>query len=233
MADSEPRPPLVLAEPFAVRSVLRRSAPRIVRDALGPIAAFFIGWKLVGLVAGIGLATVFALAMYRRERSHGRPALVVRVALGLVLVRAIVGLISGSAKVYLGQEVVLDALIGITVFSSVFVGRPLAQAFGREVYPFPEEVRSSATYARTFRTITLVWGAYFLLRSGVRLAALLTLSVDGYLLVDALSGAPVLVTLLAWSVVYTARMFRRSDEWGGEIVAAEARAVETASGLSP
>ena len=233
MADSEPRPPLVLAEPFAVRSVLRRSAPRIVRDALGPIAAFFIGWKLVGLVAGIGLATVFALALYRRERSHGRPALVVRVALGLVLVRAVVGLISGSAKVYLGQEVVLDALIGITVFSSVFVGRPLAQAFGREVYPFPEEVRSSTTYARTFRTITLVWGAYFLIRSGVRLAALLTLSVDGYLLVDALSGAPFLVTLLAWSVVYTARMFRRSDEWGGEIVAAEARAVETASGLSP
>ena len=127
----------------------------------------------------------------------------------------------------------LDALIGITVFSSVFVGRPLAQAFGREVYPFPEEVRDSTTYARTFRTITLVWGTYFLLRSGVRLAALLTLSVDGYLLVDALSGAPFCVTLLAWSVVYTARMFRRSDEWGGEIVAAEARAVETASGLSP
>jgi intracellular septation protein A len=233
LADSEPPPPLVLAEPFAVGSVLRRSAPRIVRDALGPIVAFFIGWKLVGLVAGIGLATVFALAMYRSERSHGRPALVVRVALGLVLVRAVVGLISGDAKVYLGQEVVLDALIGTTVLGSVLAGRPLAQAFGREVYPFPEEVRSSTTYARTFRTITLVWGVYFLLRSGVRLAALLTLSVDGYLLVDALSGAPVLVTLLAWSVVYTARMFRRSDEWGGEIVAAEARAVETASGLSP
>jgi intracellular septation protein A len=233
LADTEPLPPLVLAEPFAVGSVLRRSAPRIVRDALGPIVAFFIGWKLVGLVAGIGLATVFALLMYRRERSHGRPALVVRVALGLVLVRATVGLISGDAKVYLGQEVILDALIGITVLCSVIAGRPLAQAFGREVYPFPEEVRSSTTYARTFRTITLVWGAYFLLRSGVRLAALLTLSVDGYLLVDALSGAPFLVTLLAWSVVYTARMFRRSDEWGDEIVAAEARAVETASGLSP
>ena len=233
MADSEPRPPLVLAEPFAVRSVLRRSAPRIVRDALGPIVAFFIGWKLVGLVAGIGFATVFALAMYRRERSHGRPALVVRVALGLVLVRAIVGLISGDAKVYLGQEVVLDALIGLTVMGSVVVGRPLANAFGREVYPFPDEIRGSATYARTFRTITLVWGVYFLVRSGVRLAALLTLSVDGYLLVDALSGAPVLVSLLAWSVVHTARVFRRSEEWGAEIVAAETRAAEAASGLSP
>ena len=96
--------PLVLTEPFDVRSVIRRSAPRIVRDALGPIVAFFIGWKLIGLVAGIGFATAFAILLYRRERSHGRPALVVRVALVLVLIRATVGLISGDAKVYLGQE---------------------------------------------------------------------------------------------------------------------------------
>src|SRR3954469_23970815 len=94
------RAPLVLAEPFAVGAVLRRSAPRILRDGIGPIVVFFIGWKLVGLVAGIALATAFAVLMYRRERRHGRPALVVRVALGLVLVRATVGLISGDAKVY-------------------------------------------------------------------------------------------------------------------------------------
>jgi hypothetical protein len=232
LADPENRPP-ILAEPIAVRSVLGRSAPRIVRDGLGPIASFFVGWKLIGLVAGIALATIFALLMYRHERRHGRPALVVRVALGLVLIRATVGLISGDAKIYLGQEVVLDALIGLTVMGSVVVGRPLANAFGREVYPFPDEIRGSATYGRTFRTITLVWGTYFLVRSGIRLAALLTLSVDGYLLVDALSGAPVLVGLLAWSVVHTASVFRRSEEWGAEIVAAETRAAEAASGLSP
>ena len=233
MAEVRDRAPIELPEPIEVKSIIRRSAPRIVRDGLGPIVSFFIGWKLVGLVAGIVLATAFALVMYRRERRHGRPALVVRVALGLVLIRATVGLISGSAKVYLGQEVVIDALLGMTVMGSVLIGRPLARAFGREVYPFPDEIRSSATFARTFRVITLAWGVYFLARSVVRLAALLTLSVDGYLLVDALTGAPVLVTLLAWSVFYTAGAFRRSEEWGEEILAAEARAAETASGLSP
>jgi hypothetical protein len=233
LAELEDRTPLELPEPLEVKSIVRRSAPRIVRDGLGPIVSFFIGWKLVGLVAGIVLATVFAVVMYRRERRHGRPALVVRVALGLVLIRATVGLISGSAKVYLGQEVAIDALLGLTVIGSVLVGRPLARAFGREVYPFPDEVRNSGTFARTFRVVTLVWGVYFLLRSAARLVALLTLSVDGYLLVDALTGAPVLVSLLAWSVFYTAGVFRRSEEWGAEIVAAEARAAETASGLSP
>jgi intracellular septation protein A len=216
-----------------VRAVLRGSAPRIVRDGVGPIASFYVGWKLVGLLVGIVLATAFALLMYRHERRHGRPALVVRVALGLVLVQATVGLISGNAKVYLGQEVVIDALLGFTVLGSVAIGRPLANAFGREVYAFPDEVRSSATYARTFRRITLVWGVYFLVRSALRLLAILTLSVDGYVLVAAVSGAPTLVAVLAWSVVHTARAFRRSEEWGGEIVAAETRAAEAASSLSP
>jgi intracellular septation protein A len=229
----DPHAPLVLAEPFVVGAVLRRSAPRILRDGIGPIVAFFIGWKLIGLVAGIAFATAFAVLMYRRERGHGRPALVVRVALGLVLVRATVGLISGDAKVYLGQEVALDALIGLTVLGSVVIGRPLGQAFAREVYPFPEQLRGSATFVQTFRTVTLVWAFYFLVRSAVRLTALLTLSVDGYLLVDALSGAPFLVGLLAWSIFYTARAFRRSAEWGEEMVIAEAAAAEATSRLSP
>lgn len=225
---------LVLTQPLELRSILRRSAPRIVRDALGPIATFFIGWKLVGLVVGISAATVFALVMYRRERRHGRPAVIVRVALGLVLVRAVVGLVSGDAKAYLGTDVVIDAVLGLTVLGSVVIGRPLGELFAREVYPFPDDVRKSTTYRATFRTITLVWGSYFLVRSAVRLTALILLNVDGYVLVQALSGAPFLIGTLAWSIFYTTRRFRRSEEWGAAIAAAEAgeaEAVEVASQL--
>jgi hypothetical protein len=229
-----PREELVLEAPLAVRAILRRSAPRIVRDALGPLASFFVGWKLFGLVVGIFCATAFALVMYRRERRHGRPAMVVRVALGLVLLRAVVGLVTGDAKAYLGQDVAIDAVLGLAVLGSVVVGRPLGELFAREVYPFPEPVRASDTYRHTFRSITLAWGAYFLARCSVRLVALILLSVDGYLLVAALSGAPLIISMLAWSIVYTTRRFRRSEEWGGAIVAAEAAeagAVELAAQL--
>lgn len=222
---------LTLDEPIAVGAVFRKSAPRVLRDGLGPLVCFFIGWKLVGLVAGIALATVFALVMYRRERRIGRPALIVRVALGLVLLRAVVGLISGSARVYLGQEVVIDAVIGFILLESIRRGRPLAELFGEEVYAFPEPVKQSATYAHTFRVVTLTWASYFLTRSAVRLAAVLTLSVDHYLLVAAISDAPFLLGLLGWSIFYTSRAFRRSEELGGAIEAAEARAAELASKL--
>src|SRR5207248_2772085 len=88
--------------------------------------------------------------------------------------------------------------------------RPFASWFAGEIYPFPEVVRESPVYVHVMRTITLVWGAYFLARGLVRLAALLTLSIDRYALVIALTDAPFLIALLAWSVYYTGAVFRRS-----------------------
>jgi hypothetical protein len=77
------------------------------------------------------------------------------------------------------------------------------------------------------RTITVVWGIYFLARALVRLTALLTLSTNSYVLVAALSDAPFLVAILAWSVYYTSRSLRRSPQWGPLIAAAEASATVT------
>ena len=151
---------LVLEAPIAVRSILRRSAPRIVRDALGPLASFFIAWKLAGLVVGIFCATAFALVMYRRERRRGRPAVIVRVALGLVLLRAVVGLITGDAKAYLGQDVAIDAALGLAVMGSVVVGRPLGELFAREVYPFPDQVRQSDRHKLLIASLDDKYGSY-------------------------------------------------------------------------
>ncbi len=63
------------------------------------------------------------------------------------------------------------------------------------------------------RTVTLVWGFYFLARASVRLVALLSLSTDNYVLVIALTDVPFLIGLLAWSVHYTTATFRRSEQW--------------------
>ena len=218
----EPRaqPPDPVETPSA-REILRHSAPRVLRDALGPIASFSVAWKLFGLVAGIAAATLLAALIYRHERRAGRPAMVVRVAFALVLIRAVVGLTSGSARVYLGQEAAIDALLGLTVLGFLMAGRPLASFFAREIYPFPDEVRHSPEFQRVFRTISFVWGAYFLVRAAVRLTAVLTLSVNGYLLVDALTGAPFLLALLAWSVTYTLRTLESQPELTAALASAD------------
>jgi hypothetical protein len=213
--------PMAIAT-MSIRAVVSRAAPRLVRDAFGPLAVFFAGWKLIGLTAGIGMAVLFGVSVFVHERRQGRPAVVVRLALVLVAIRATVGLSSGSATVYLAQEIGIDALLACAVLASLASARPFASWFAADVFPLPAQMRESETFTRAMRTITVVWGVYFVTRGLVRLTALLTLSTNHYALVIALSDAPFLVAILAWSVYHTASAFRRSADWAPLIAAAEA-----------
>jgi hypothetical protein len=155
------------------------------------------------------------------ERRRGRPATVLRAALVLVAIRAVVGISSASADVYLAQEIAIDALIASVMLGSVALGRPILALLAPEFYPFTPEMRSSDTFRRTMRLVTIAWGVYFVARGLVRLAALLTLARGNYVLVVALTDAPFLIAMLAWSVYYTGRSFRDSPEWGAMMLAAE------------
>jgi intracellular septation protein A len=213
---------LRLPGPIGTGSVVRRSAPRLLRDGFGPLAVFYAGWKLLGLYPGIALAAAFGVAVFALERRRGQPAMVVRLALVLVAIRATVGITSASARTYLAQEIGIDTLLGCVVMASLAASRPFAAWFATEIYPLPAELRDSEEFTRAMRRITLVWGAYFFARALVRLTALLTLSTDRYVLVAALSDAPFLVALLAWSVYHTSTVFRRSAQWGPLLVEAGA-----------
>lgn len=206
------------------RAMLRAGAARVVRDSLLPLAAFYAGWKLVGLLAGIAVATAVALAVWQYERRRGRPGAVARITLGLVFIRAAVGLLSGSARVYLAQDAAVDILLALAFSGSLALRRPLTAVYAREIFPVPGEIERSETYASIFRRTTIVWTCYFLCCAAVRLAVLFSASVDVYVLVAALTGAPVIVALLVWSVWFSIRSLRSSEQWAPWIAEMEERA---------
>jgi intracellular septation protein A len=208
-------------QPPAASAVIRRAAPRLLRDGFGPLAVFFVGWKLIALPVGIAAAMIFGAAVFAHERRNDRPAMIVRVALLFVVIRGVVGLSSNSARVYLATEVGIDALIGCIVLGLLASGRPLAAMFADEVFPLPQALSESDAFRHAMRTITLVWGVYFLARSLVRLTALLTLTTDAYVLVASLSDAPFLIAILGWSVHYVTRTFRNSTRWSAPLSAGE------------
>jgi uncharacterized membrane protein len=210
-------------------AIVRRAAPRLVRDGFGPLATFYLGWKLIGLTAGIALAIAFGVSVFVHERRQGRPAALVRVALALVCLRAVVGLSSGSASVYLAQEIGIDLLLACGFLASLAAGKPISSWIAADVFPFTREMRDSDTFRRVMRDVTAVWGGYFLARAAVRLVALLTLSTDRYALVVALSDAPFLIALLAWSVYHTVGSFRRSEQWGALLAGSNVASVQTPS----
>jgi intracellular septation protein A len=130
-----------------------------------------------------------------------------------VLIQGVIGLAFGSAKVYLAQPVVLNLLLGLVFLVTTLRGKPFAGLFAEELYPFPAEVKESETFRRAFGRVSVVWAVYFLLRGLIRLY-MLRGSVDAFVVVNFVTGFPIIAALVSWSVWYITRSFRRSEEWG-------------------
>ena len=182
------------------RGVLRTGLPGFLREGFLPVAAFY-----GGLPTGIAASTAVSIVIYLYERLAGRNGLLVRISLGFVAVQGVVGLASDSATVYLAQPVLANAAWGVAFLVSALIRRPLAGALACAWYPFPRWLKESADFRRVYGVESVVWGAYFLARSGLRLAALVHGGVGSFLLVTFVTGTPAMLLLLAWSVRYSIR----------------------------
>jgi len=124
-------------------------------------------------------------------------------------VQSAVGLAADSTTVYLAQPVLVAAAWGLAFLLSVPLGRPLAGSLACAWYPFPRSFRETASFKRVFGIESLVWAGYFLARSALRLVILLRGSLESFLAVTFVTGTPVMLLLLAWSIRYSIR--RLSD----------------------
>ena len=203
-AEASAHPEGGLTEP-TFRGVLLTGLPGFLREGFLPLGAFYVGLRLDGLAAGIAASTAVSVAIYLYERRLGRDALLVRLSLAFVLVQAAIGLAADSTTVYLAQPVLAAAAWGLAFLVSVPLHRPLAGALACAWYPFPRSFRQTPAFKRVFGIESLVWGAYFLVRSGIRLAVLLNGSLEDFLLVAVVTGTPAMLLLIVWSIRFSIR----------------------------
>lgn len=206
--DSQPR------RRVSAGALMLGSGPRFARDAFGPVLLFYVGWKFIGFRTAILAATALAIAAYVWERRQARSGITAGIGLGIALVQATAGLASGSTTGYFAPPLIVNGVYGLAFLVSVVIGRPLAGVFAQETYPFPPQVKASRTFRRVFSRISLAWAAYLLLRTGLRFFALLRSSVELYMVINAVTGIPFTAALMSWSIWYSVRSFRRSEEWG-------------------
>src|SRR3954453_20707728 len=193
------------------REILRVAGPRIARDALCPLAAFYLGYKLVGLGAGIAADTVVGLGVAALARREGRPGLIAAIAVTFVVMRGVAGLGGGTATASLAGDGVMDTLLASLFLGSLAFGRPIAEFFAEEVFPVPDDAKEHEGYMDVFRVLTLIWGVFFVIRGLIRLRMLFTGNVDLYVLVSAISEV-LLLGLLAWSARFSIQAYRTAFE---------------------
>jgi Protein of unknown function (DUF3159) len=192
--------------PPTVASIFLGGLPGVLREGVFPLAAFYAGLRLSGLTAGMAAAAAASIIVYILERRAGRDGLLVRLSLAFLVVQTLIGAVSNSATAYLALPVLSTAVWGLAFLGSAAIRRPLAGALACAWYPFPAEFRQSALFKRVYSFESVVWGLYLLARSALRLVVLLYVGVGGYLIV-ALTGTPLTIALLLWSIWYAVRRF--------------------------
>jgi intracellular septation protein A len=193
-----------LTEP-TFRGILMTGLPGFLREGFLPLGAFYAGLKLSGLGGGIAAATVASAVVYLFERRAGRDGLLVRLSLAFVVVQSAIGLAAHSETVYLAQPVLVNAVWGIAFLVSAAIGRPLAGTLAGAWYSFPAAFRQSSEFKRVYGVESIVWGIYFLARSGLRVGALLAGSLENFILIVFVTGPPMMLLLIAWSIRYAIR----------------------------
>jgi uncharacterized protein DUF3159 len=193
------------------RMLLGRGLPTFALEAALPIALFYAVWRSAGLAPAVVATSVAGGLIVLWQVRRGYDIALAGVTFVFLVIQAVVGLVAHSATVYLAQPVVLSALWGFAYLGSVAIGKPLIGAFARAWYPFPAEFRASKVYRREFGMQSIVWGVYCLGRAGLRLWVLLSSGVGGFVVVSFLTGIPILIALVVWSLWHARRTFTAAD----------------------
>jgi len=191
--------------------LLGRGLPMFAVEGLVPVLVFYGVWREAGLGPAVVVTSLVGGAIVLWQVRRGYDVALAGVTFVFIVIQAVVALAAHSATVYLAQPVVLSALWGVAYLVSVAIGKPLIGAFARAWYPFPPEFRASAVYRREFGMQSLVWGVYCLLRAGLRLWALLSSGVGGFVVVSFVTGTPVLAALVIWGLWHARRTFTAAD----------------------
>jgi Protein of unknown function (DUF3159) len=189
------------------RSILGRGLPQFAAEAVLPVLVFYGVWRAAGLGAGIAAATIVSLVLAAVLVARGRDVTLVAVGAAFVIVQALVGVASQSTTAYLAQPVLLNALWGLGCFTSIALRRPLIGVFAGAWYPFPAWFRASDEFRREFSMQSAAWGAFYMARAGLRLWALLSAGVGGFVVVSVLTGSPLVLVLIGWGVWHARRAF--------------------------
>jgi uncharacterized membrane protein (DUF485 family) len=214
------QPPGPLGPPDRLRAL----APIIVFDVAGPLAVYY-GARAAGMstvlalvVSGVLPAVRVLATVVQHRRLDAIGALVLSgIALGTVM-----GLASGSARLYLLDGIVPGVVLGLVCLLSLLSRRPVMFRVALETMGADTAKGRAfaglwqyAAFRRIFQVITVVWGLVFLAESAVQAVIVESASINTAKQTSNLLPVAVLVLTFVWTGNYG----RRAQERGERLLA--------------
>ncbi|WP_433563065.1 DUF3159 domain-containing protein [Nocardia sp. CA-151230] len=181
-------------------------------DAVGPVAAFLLGYQLAGAHAGIAAAIAAAAVLALVRLIRGDSVKVVTVSVVAVLVYSLFVQFSGQGRDFFLPTVVGCAVLTVVFGLSLLGRRPATWWICRKVGIEPAD-EVSADRLRLHRRITALWFANWVVHVLVLVPLYLANNVAALGLAAMLLGKPSVVVLVALTWIQVQRSRRgKTDE---------------------
>lgn len=189
-----------------LRAVLTRVVVSLVVAVVIPACLM---WTML-TVAGFSTAVVVALAwvivvmVWRRMTRRAVSGLVL-LSMVVLTIRTVLALVTGSSFLYFVQPVFTDLAVATLFLGSLCTVRPIVARLAPDFFPMNAAVAERPEVCCLFRRLTLMWGLVIVLKAGITLSLLASLSTTSFVLIK--GGAIATLTLTAavativWSVV--------------------------------
>ncbi len=204
-------------------------------DVGGPLAVYYslraAGFSTVVALVVSGLPPTIGIGL--NARRHRRVDAIGVVVLIGILVGAVVGLVSGSARLVLIDGTVPTGVLGLVCFGSLLTSRPLMfrvslQFVGPESAQGREFVNlwQYRPFRHFFAVITVVWGVAFIAETGAQITIIEYASINAAKTTSNVMPIVVAALVMGWTLLY-GRWQRARGERAAQPNEAEPRPVES------
>ncbi len=207
------------SRPAILRAVARQGLPNLIEATVVPAILFYVLVVTVSGTAAIIAAMAWAaVAVLRRVVVRQRiPSILLLGTLGLV-VRTIVGLLSGSMFAYFLQPLATTVALGIVFLGSVLIGRPLISRLAHDFCPIAPEVLLRPAVVQLFVGLTLLWAGVHLLTAATTFGMLVSMPVATFVLVKTVTSMSITAAAIALTVSWSIRIARQENlVFGGAV----------------
>jgi uncharacterized membrane protein len=167
--------------------------------AVAPAVLFAGTLVVINVYAAVSVTLAWMVAAMCWRGATKRPVSGLLVlTLGVMSTKTVLTLVTGNTFVYFVQPVFADATVAMIFLGSLWTARPIVARIAPDFYPVDA---ARPKIRRLFRRLTLLWGLVLVVKGGVTLWLLLSLSTVNFVLIK---GSAILTLTLVVTVATVA-----------------------------
>ncbi|MDN5852135.1 MAG: hypothetical protein L0K86_04660 [Actinomycetia bacterium] len=194
-----------------IGAVLTRVMASLVAAVLVPAVLLWSMLRVANFPTAVVVVLAWMVAVMSWRWMTGRAASgLLMLSLAILTIRTVVSLATGSSFLYFVQPVFTDLTVAVAFLGSLLSARPIVARLAPDFFPMNATVSARPEVCRLFRRLTLMWGLVIVLKAGITMSLLASLSTMHFVLIKGAAVAALTLTAVVATVVWAVVVGRQA-----------------------